>query len=343
MGFSGLFLRDNMGDTPGAAYDGQGWTDSPDIIVNGTQPVLDPSSLTTSASYTTEPPDTLYVGSKVTNYVYVRALNATAGATEGRLWLWYAEPNLLLWPQNWISNTIWVDGVQQNWSNVRASAPNQIVVSDAFAVVSPVAPQDHYCTIAISECPREDPAEPPYPGFFANLADLAAWIQASPNAAFRNTVDRPLTTSTWNWMTPISGPQEAGSVVIGVKCQNMPVGSQFQFMVPGGTTGSGQAWAPVESGVMTVTQPGQSVSVEVDWPGGVSAGMNITWWANGTTPANGASIAPFVGVSPFVLEGLVEHPMLGAQPTLLHEDLQDPRSARLEHVHIVGATPIRMV
>jgi hypothetical protein len=340
--FQGLFLRHYMGDSPGQAYGNQGLSNSPDIILNGTSPVIDPTTLTTQASYNTYPPDTLYVGSQATNYLYVRGLNVTSGPMDARLWLWYAEPNMLLWPQNWISNTIWVNGLQQNWSNVHSTGPNQIIVSDAFAVVSPAKPQDHYCTIAISEYPRYDPPEPPFPGYFSDINAFAAWIQANPNAAWRNTIDQPINQASWNWMSQINGPDDPGQLNVGIQCQNMPVGSQFQFTVPAGTTAKGETWPGLDSQVRTVQTPNDAISLQTTWPGGVLAGMNITWWANGTTPQTGATIIPNIGVSTMMLDGLVPDPMLGARHTLLYEDPADELSARVHYQHIIGATPIRM-
>src|SRR6202000_374762 len=116
--FSGLFLRHYLGDTPGSASPVSTVSGSPDVLLEGTSPV-DPAILATSANYGQEPPNTLYVGSQVTNYVYVRALNTTGEAVDGRIWLWYVDADMLLWPENWISNTIWVDGANQNWTNVQ--------------------------------------------------------------------------------------------------------------------------------------------------------------------------------------------------------------------------------
>jgi hypothetical protein len=340
--FQGLFLRHFMGDSPGAPYGNQGLSNSPDVVLNGTSPVTDPTTLTTQQSYGAFPPNTLFVGSQATNYLYVRGLNSTAGAMDARLWLWYAEPNMLQWPQNWISNTIWVNGVEQNWSNVHASSPNQIVVSDAFAVVSPSTPQDHYCTVTISEYPRYDPPAPPFPGYFSNLNDFAAWIQATPNAAWRNTVDQPVTAASWNWMSQINGPDDPGQLNVGVQCQGMPVNSLYQFTVPAGTTKNGDTWQALDSGQRQVKDPNEAISLQTTWPGGVLAGMNITWWANGTTPATGATIIPNIGIATAALDGLVPDPMLGAHQTLLYEDPADESTARIHFQHIIGGVPIRM-
>jgi hypothetical protein len=344
MAFSGLFLRHFMADQPNFSGTASGLSDSPDIILEGTSPI-DGSTLTTTTSYYQEPPDILWVGSKATNYVYVRALNSTGGAVDGRLWLWYAEPAMLNWPQNWISNTIWVDGVNQNWANVHASSPNQIVVPDAFAVVSPDTPQDHYCMIAISETQQETPPQPPFPGYMPTLTAFTQWVAANPNVAWRNTVDQHVSGpgASWNWISQIPGPDQGPATLnVGIQCQNMPVGSQYQFTVPGGQNTQG-SWPNLDSGVRTVSVPGESYTIQSTWPGGVMTSMNITWWANGTTPASGATIIPNIGSPTGMMAGLMEDPMQGASIALVQVDHEDPLSLEIQFQHIVGGVPHRLI
>jgi hypothetical protein len=60
MAFSGLFLRRFLGDKPGSAAPASSVSNSPDVLLEGTSPV-DGATLTTSASYGQEPPNTLFV------------------------------------------------------------------------------------------------------------------------------------------------------------------------------------------------------------------------------------------------------------------------------------------
>jgi hypothetical protein len=341
MAYSGLFLRHYMGDKPGLPASGQNMSNSPDIIIEGTKPV-EPSTLETPESYATEPPDTLIVGSERTNYVYVRGLNATTGPLKGRFWLWYAEPNMLLWPQDWLDG-FHVKGAPQNYVEVDATGPNQIVVKEAFELVAPKLPQDHYCMVAIAENPPLlEPAAPPFPGYFLSAGEFAAWIQANPNAAWRNTIDQPQDAASWSYTSPVKGPKEGGELGVGVKCKGMPVGSQYEFNLPGGTTKAGEPYAGVNSGKRTVVHSGEIEAETVTWPGEVVAGLAITWWANGQPPPpTGATIIPLIGVEDSQLEGLVEDPRKGAVKIRLFEDFGDPKSARAAYMHIIGATPLR--
>jgi hypothetical protein len=295
-GYDGLFLRHFMGDAPGAGGAGQGMSDSPDIILPGDTPV-DPAALVTPLSYGTELGDTLLVGPGVVNYVYVRGLNATAGALAARLWLWYVDADALQWPQKWMSQGIYVDGVAQNWVVASAQNPDQIVVGDAFAGVSLPAPRDHYCMVAIAENPPlSQPAAPPLPGDFPTLDDFEAWVEQNPNVAWRDAVSQPGSPATWTWVTQISGPPKAGPLMLGVACRDMPVGSRFRFVVPAGTTPDGSPFAGCDSGPMPIADPNETFFLPISWPAGVLAGMTVYWWADGTSPPEGASISPAVTV-----------------------------------------------
>lgn len=345
--FQGLFLRHFQGDQPGASAGANGLSDSPDVWLNGTSFLQDPSTITTATSYASEPPNTVIVGSGATNYIYVRALNTVSGPVASRVWLWYAEPSMLVWPQKWISQGFYVNGQSQNWCNVNATSPNQIVISDAFELVSPNKPQDHYCMVAMSENPTDGwpiskPPQAPIPGGFADLNAFAAWIAQTPYAAWRNTSDVPGLASTWNYMAPFPGPANGGAITIGVQCTNMPVNSQYQFQIPSGHTSDGTQYPGLDSGVRTVNNPNENYSLQVTWPGNVNTGMNITWWQNGTTYQTGATITPVAGVQAPQLEGLVDDPMKGAKQIILYEDPTD-RFGAVRYMHICGGMPLRLI
>jgi hypothetical protein len=343
MAFSGLFLRHFMGDQPGFSGTASGLSDSPDIILEGTSPV-DPPTLATPASYAQEPPDILWVGSKATNYVYVRALNTTGGPVDGRLWLWYAEPSMLNWPQNWKTGFV-VDGQSQNWVNVHSGGANQIVVGDAFAIVSPDTPQDHYCMIAISETQQETPPQSPFPGYMPTLNDFVAWVARNPSVAWRNTVDQHVSGpgAEWNWPSQIPGPDQGPATFnIGIQCQNMPVESQYRFTVPGGQNAQGN-WPSLDSGQRTIGKPNEGYTLQTTWPGGVMATMNIEWWANGKTPQPGATIVPYIGMPTSMLDGIVDDPMAGAAMVEVQIDHRDGQSVEIQFQHIIGGVPQRLL
>lgn len=101
---------------------------------------------------------------------------------------------------------------------------------------------------------------------------------------------------TWTTQVQIEGPPEEMSLVIGVQCRQMPVGSKFQFSIPGGTTKEGKSWEGVDSGQHAIQNPDESLGIRVTWPSGVATQMTISWWAEGKAPGPGASLEPFIAV-----------------------------------------------
>ncbi|HEV2789972.1 MAG TPA: hypothetical protein VGV69_01570 [Solirubrobacterales bacterium] len=341
MAYEGLFLRHFMGDEPGRSGGGQAMSNSPDIILEGTKPV-EPSSLATAESYSKEPPNSLIVGSEQTNYIYVRALNAATEESKARIWLWYAEPSMLLWPQHWISDGFWVENQKRNYYDIAASSPNQIVVSNAFQLVSPKSPQDHYCMVAIAQSPAEE--QPPNPGYMVSMEEFAKWVSENPNAAWRNTVDMAQNAATWNWSVPIAGPDKAAQLMLGVQCSSMPVGSKYEFKVAGGSTPSGEKFPTLESGPRVVQNPNENVALPTKWPGKVQTTLNITWYQNNQpNPPIGATIAPSIGIESMMMEGLLEDPLEGAVQTLFYEggSFHHREKAQLKYYHVLGGVPLR--
>jgi hypothetical protein len=276
----GLFLRHSMGAVPG---DGSpaGSSDSPDIIPVGTSPLADPSTLATEQSYETEPAVTPIVSGE-TNYLYVRGLSTDPGATEARVWLWYTQSALLLWPEMWMSEGLSVDGEQRNYADMSVAGTAGIAVSEAFALEAPRSSQDQPCWIAIAEnAPLSEPPVPPLPGALSTLADFAVW-QKSPSVAFRNVV----TGAQGSWVRPIplQGPSAGGRCQLGVRCDNVPVGCRFRFLIP----------ELADSGMNTIDQPNEQFLVEVEFPPACVTDMTLSWWQNGTTYPPGSAIRPSV-------------------------------------------------
>lgn len=339
-----FFLRHFRGDEPGKSGSGQPMSNSPDIILTGTTPAKTLGEYETEERYKNEePPDTMIVGSKETNYVYVRTRNFGTKNATARLWLWYAEPGMLLWPQNWMYDKFQVAGESKNWTEVEA-LPNAIKLGNAFELVSPEAPKDHYCMIAMAQSPVPNPKpEPPFPGYFPNIPAFAQWIQETPYAAWRNTIDQPRTAATWNSTNPFVGPSEEETFNVGVQCKNIPVGSKYRFVIPGGVTKERKEWETVDSEIREVKKPNESVSLQVTWPAGVNTTMTITYYAEGKEVPAGAIIEPVVGTSASSMEGLLDDPLQGSVETLLYEKVGDPHTAQIIRQHIAGGVPNRLV
>ena len=100
--YQGIFIRDYLGQVPGTT--GSGWSASPDIIPYGTSIAEDPHVFIDQYG--------VDFGKNVTfninNYVYIRGKNTTGGEITSRVWFYYTESDLCLWPQNWKSDCITV-------------------------------------------------------------------------------------------------------------------------------------------------------------------------------------------------------------------------------------------
>ena len=77
-------------------------SNSPDIIISGGQPYKDPSFLTDVANYNNAYSADLKIGWP--NWLYVRGTNFTTGGLSGTWNLFWATPNILLYPYLWEKN-----------------------------------------------------------------------------------------------------------------------------------------------------------------------------------------------------------------------------------------------
>jgi len=320
---NGVFVRHQPGDYPG--NNGGSFSACPDIVIpvandaNHTPEPLNPTTLISQQGYYTEfnPGSYMYAGN--VNYVYLRALNNTSSFSpppqfNPRLWLYYTPANLALWPSQWQSNNIQVQGQggQQNWQDTANIITNNIVgqggqsgqqlnvlaTSEPFLWNPPVR-QDgsHYCLIAMAENPLANPPSPPLPGPFATFNDLVTFVLTHDWFGWRNMQAVPRTVPTWQMNFPIAGPSQTSNAMIGVQCTDMPIGSAFSFSVagPGGTTNPGDGVTTGPNPVL-ITNPNQTYAMPMVFPANFNTTMVLSWYANGRTPRPGASITPFLAV-----------------------------------------------
>lgn len=151
---------------------------SPDIIVSGKDPLEDPSILTEEANYGNAYQNSLYIG--LPNYLYVRGKNFTDAALEGHWTLYWATPNILLYPYLWEDNPLATSGGNQK-PPFSIEAGKIGASEDAFTWV-PADTQDHYCMIGIAETPDHGN---PLAGV-TNITDLGKILSENANIAQRN-------------------------------------------------------------------------------------------------------------------------------------------------------------
>jgi hypothetical protein len=293
MSYSGLFVRDNIGQTPSGGQDG--WSGCPDIILYGLTPASSTGIFTSTAGYGQDFGSTVYMNQA--NYVYLRALNTTGGAITGAAWFYYTESDLMLWPSNWQSADILVAGEAMNYQQIAATNPNDVCVTGAFVWTPPSfspghSGGDHYCCIAWMENPPLQP--PPWTPLqsipnFTDCTQLANFVCAHSNMGWRNTVDVSQAGPSWQQTVTVTGPTGGGQFKIGIACDNMPTDGYFAYSVPG------------SGGVPTVNfpktliwDPDAAPTTTVTWPAEFATSITISWWQGAIVPPKGAAISPVV-------------------------------------------------
>ncbi len=295
MTYSGLFVRDNLGQTPTSGQNG--WSGSPDIILYGLTPPPDPNIFVNN--YNTDYGSTVYM--QQANYVYLRALNTTAGATTGQAWFYYTESDLMLWPGNWQSADIIVDGLAMNNQPIVSTTSNQVCVTGAFVWTPPPfssghSSGDHYCTISWMENPPLQP--PPWTPLssipnFTTCDQLANFVCSNSNMGWRNTTDVSQAGPTWQQTTSITGPSAGGQFQVGIQCSNMPNnGGTVGYVIPGGPGGNPPA---VIAQNIPIWDPNAAPMTTVTWPPGYTSSITVSYTqGSGSAPQPGAAIAAAV-------------------------------------------------
>ncbi|MBN9889282.1 hypothetical protein [Salipiger abyssi] len=172
----GIVVRCTSGEdgtTPRSAS-----SQSPDILISGTEPYEDPAFLKDPANYGNSYDNSLYIG--LPNYLYVRGKNYTEATLDGHWNLFYAEPNILLYPYLWEENQLRTSLGDMN--PPFSIEPGAIGAStDPFTWVPPDV-SDHYCLVAVAATPDHGN---PVSGV-NNINSLAEVLSTNANIAQRN-------------------------------------------------------------------------------------------------------------------------------------------------------------
>jgi hypothetical protein len=175
--WSGIVVRANKGETGNVPRSSS--ANSPDVLIApDSEPYKDPSFLTDPSNYDTYYPNALNIGRP--NYLYVRGKNFTDGELSGNWTLYFAEPNILLYPYLWEKNILATSTNNQRPPfTIGADAIG--ASTDPFRWIPPDV-SDHYCMIAIAETPDHSN---PVAGV-SNIEDLATVLSKNANIAQRN-------------------------------------------------------------------------------------------------------------------------------------------------------------
>lgn len=171
-----ITLRNKLGETGEVprSYSAS----SPDIISAGKTPFPDPSILEKEENYGNAYDNSLFIGWP--NYFYVRGKNFGTTDVSGQWNLFWAEPNILLYPFLWEQNQLATsDGNMAPPFDIKTGKIG--ASTNAFTWV-PQNVADHYCMIAVA-------LSPGFPNPLAgvnNVSSLAETLANNPNIAQRN-------------------------------------------------------------------------------------------------------------------------------------------------------------
>jgi hypothetical protein len=309
MGYSGLFLRHDLGQNPGDPS--TGWSESPDILLNGEASQPDLSQFTSAAGYQNAFNATVYTNNN-DNYVYIRGLNTANGAQQSRVYFYYTESDLMLWPANWRSDRVRVIETPQNYVDIAATSSNQIVVGSQPLIwnAAPLdgSQWDHYCVVAWADN-STNPQPPSIPNF-GSCDELAHFIMAHPNMAWRNTVDVSSPPPDFAYGTTLSMASGGGTVYLQVNFINVPGDGTFSVNVQGPDP---QNSISLQNAKVSDYQGGYMPRSPLVFPANFSTGVSVQHWPGQTPLPASAKIV----VLPLIQQG----PPLEA----FHEAVNVPR------------------
>jgi len=192
---------------------------SPDIVLAGASPFPDPGFLTDPGNYGTVYDNGLYIGRP--NYFYVRGKNGTPDALSGRWSLFWATPNILLYPYLWENNGLATsEGNQFPGFEIGPGAIG--AMSDPFSWV-PRDYANHYCLIAIAETPGHGN---PLRGI-RDIERLAEAQSLNANIAQRNVHPIRGKMPQVVFQSDYDQGDAAALVDLSVKFENIPKGSSY--------------------------------------------------------------------------------------------------------------------
>jgi len=310
--FSGLFLRDYIGQAPDSPPNGS-WCESPDIITHGTSvsgdPVKDFLTPGTDNCQLNGPSCNQPVQLGQDNFVYVRGLNTSSSTMTATVTLYYTQSDLIMWPKNWTGDKIYEavhsvstmsPGVEKNYTVVTAAPPsgaNQgwTVTNPPFIWEAPQFPPtasggDHYCMIAFTEV--GDTGKPfdltTLPGYAQmSFAQLAALLQSTHNMAWRNTVDQqPSDGDGVHWLTNISAPDDDETLNVTLNFSGLKSypDRYYQLQIPGPNNKN-----YVDTGKIPLPQNGNSW--ELNWTANFTTYVVLRIWPGATPLEKGYFVA----------------------------------------------------
>lgn len=266
--YNGILIRANGSDTGTVPRTGD-FSGCPDIIPWGQTSVQDPqqtfgSATGSSTSYDQNPG--LNINANNVNYIYVRGKNTGTADTTTMTYLWYSPSNLLLWPQQWMTNQYMILPDQKSnptqYLTMTAQPGAICVVPAPFVWLDPPMPPtgQHYCLITMTGTALQIEEMSTSATQIISADGLGAWIAANGGTGWRNVVT--VDTGSPDFTTYIN--YASGSTVAQINfaliCNNVPAGAELSFSAAAPNNG-GTGFDPIALPWTTVPgTPGTTVA-----------------------------------------------------------------------------------
>ena len=261
--YNGILIRANGGDT-GTVPRGGPFSGCPDIIPWQQTNVQDPQGTFGTAtgsptSYDKDPG--LNIISNDVNYIYVRGKDTGTDPVTGSMtYLFYSPSNLILWPQQWMTDPYMIkpDPKSVGTSYVSMSAqPGAICVTpNPFIWLNPPMPPEgqHYCLITMTGSSAQISAMRTSAMNIVSSDGLGAWIAANGGTGWRNVTTISAGSPSFSTFTNYSNGVSVAKVQFNLLCTNIPAGSQVAFSCPAPNNG-GTGFLPIQLPWSTVPIP----------------------------------------------------------------------------------------
>jgi hypothetical protein len=248
--YNGILIRADPTDTgsiPRTGGKDQTFSGCPDIIPWQQTNVQNPQSTFGSAtgsstSYDQSPGQNIIAND--VNYIYVRGKNTgTDPVTNASTYLWYSPSNLILWPQQWMTDQYMIkpDPKSVGTSYVQMSAnPGAICVTpNPFIWLNPQMPPDgtHYCLITMTGLQQQIIDMRNSAMQIVSSAGLGAWIATWGGTGWRNVNTVAAGSPSFSTLTNYSSGPAVARVHFLLNCTNIPAGSQVAFSCPAPNNG----------------------------------------------------------------------------------------------------------
>lgn len=195
--YNNSYMRPNLSNK-GEVPDNNGYCHSPDIWINGTEPMDYKKFLKDKSNYSIDANINLVFGKD--NYIYVRCFNNTDMPQYNYVSLYYAPATTILNPNTWRNNVIYTDKGETKTDISVVSG--EIGVCDApfvwRSVPLPPTEANHYCLMAhMNDAQNTNPFPDP-----TSYVDIAYLLKNNLRWAQRNTtIVKPQESATMSFNT----------------------------------------------------------------------------------------------------------------------------------------------